>query len=290
VRVEEHTITIEHVPVFYREGVTDAAGEPPAPGVARPAPSAPGPPALYLHEALTSSADWLPFLERTGGIAPDLIGFGRSGKGGHLDYSPAGLTTFVERFLGELELERVKLVGHGWGAAIALLLAARDPRRIERLVLIDAVPLLGGVRWPRLVEMMRKPLLGELLMGSITRTMLARHLRRGAVRPGAWSDAELRAVWDQFDQGTQRALLRLHRRVDETRLAELGSELESLELPVLILWGERDSWFAPELAERYADRLPRASVSRVAEAGHWPWRDDPAAIEIVAEFLAKAEP
>jgi pimeloyl-ACP methyl ester carboxylesterase len=272
VRVEEHTITIDHVPVFYREG------------------AAPGAPVLYLHEALTSSDDWLPFLERTGGIAPDLIGFGRSGKGGHLDYSPAGLTTFVERFLGELGLERMKLVGHGWGAAIALLLAARDPHRIERLVLIDAVPLLSDVHWPRIVELMRKPLLGELLMGSIPRSMLVRHLRRAAVRPGAWSDAELRAVWDQFDQGTQRALLRLHRRVDEARLAELGSDLESLELPVLILWGERDRWFAPELAERYAARLPRASVSRVAEAGHWPWRDEPAAIEIVAEFLAQAGP
>jgi pimeloyl-ACP methyl ester carboxylesterase len=243
---------------------------------------------LYLHGAPTSSEDWIPFLERTGGVAPDLIGFGRSGKGGHLDYSPAGLTTFVERFTDELGLERVQLVGHGWGGAIALLLAARDQARVERLVLIDAVPLLDGFEWPRTVRLMRMPVIGELMMGSITRSLLARCLRAGAVRPDAWSEAELRTVWGQFDQGTQRALLRLHRRADERRLAELGSELGALEIPALVVWGERDPWLRSELADAYAARLPDATVRRVPGAGHWPWRDDPSVVDTVAEFLGKA--
>ena len=50
---------------------------------------------LYLHGIPTSSDDFVPFLERTGGVAPDLIGFGRSGKGGHLDYSIDGHADFV---------------------------------------------------------------------------------------------------------------------------------------------------------------------------------------------------
>ena len=274
-RVEEHTITIDHVPVFYRDAASAGADQPPV---------------LYLHGAPTSSDDWVPFLERTGGIAPDLLGFGRSGKGGHLDFSPAGLTTFVERFVAEVGLERVRLVGHGWGGAIGSLLAARAPRRVERLVLIDALPLLDGFRWPRLVRAIRTPVIGELVMGSITRSMLARQLRRGSTREHGWTDAELAAAWEQFDQGTQRALLRLHRRVDEPRLAELGSDLGSLELPTLVVWGERDPWFPPEFADAYAARLPRAGAIRIPNAGHWPWRDDPSVIEIVAEFLAKAEP
>jgi pimeloyl-ACP methyl ester carboxylesterase len=275
VRVEEHTITIDHVPVFYRDATVPGADEPPV---------------LYLHGAPTSSDDWVAFLERTGGLAPDLIGFGRSGKGGHLDFSPAGLTTFVERFLAELGVEQVKLVGHGWGGAIAVLLAARDPGRVARLVLIDAVPLLEGFRWPWPVRIARRPVLGELLMGSITKSMLARHLRGGSARSDRWSKPELAAVWDQFDQGTQRALLRLHRKADERRLAELGSELDSLELPALVVWGERDRWFPPELGDAYAARLPQAAERLIPGAGHWPWRDDPSVIELVAEFLAKARP
>ena len=80
-----------------------------------------------MHGVPTSSDDWIPFLERTGGIAPDLIGFGRSGKGGNLDYTIAGLTDFLERLLEHLEIDRVKLVVHDWGAAVGLALAQRQP-------------------------------------------------------------------------------------------------------------------------------------------------------------------
>jgi pimeloyl-ACP methyl ester carboxylesterase len=272
VRVDEHTTTIDESPVFYRSA------------------PAPDPPSLYLHGVPTSSEDWIAFLERTGGLAPDLIGFGRSGKGGHLDYSPQGLTDFVERFLAELGVERVKLVGQGWGAAVALLLAARRPERVERLVVIDAVPLLEGFRWNRTVRLLRRPLIGELVMGSVPRSLLLRHLRRGSVNPDAWSEEQLRRVWEQFDQGTQRALLRLHRAGGESGLAELGAGLGSLQTPTLIVWGERDPWFAPEFADAYGTRLPQATIRRVPDAGHWPWLDQPSVIDLVTDFLVRAGP
>ena len=112
-------------------------------------------PALYLHGIPTSSDDWVEFLARTGGIAPDLIGFGRSGKGGHLDYSVEGITRFVERFLAEVQVDEVKLVAHDWGVAVALALAERHPERVERLVLCNAPPLSAGSSgrgWPDLAH------------------------------------------------------------------------------------------------------------------------------------------
>ena len=274
-QVDEHTTTIDDVPVFYRSGEVGTAAVYPEVGTD----------AVYLHEALTSSDDWLPFLERTGGLAPDLIGFGRSGKGGHLDYSPEAMATFVERLLAELAIGRIKLIGHGWGGAIGLLVALRDPARVERLVLIDAVPLLGGFEWHGPARLWRIPLVGELVMGSISRRQLARHIRKGTVRPGAWTSARLNIVWEQFDQGTQRALIRLHRAADEPLMAELGSALGSLQAPALVIWGERDPWFAPEFADAYGAALPHAVVERIPDAGHWPWLDRPEVVERVAEFV-----
>lgn len=270
-RVEEHTTTIDDVPVFYRtaDGV-DQGGLMP----------------VYLHEALTSSDDWTAFLERTGGLAPDVIGFGRSGKGGHLDYSPDGLTNFLEDFLDALDpSSRLQLVGHGWGGALALLLALRNPDRVDRIVLIDAVPLLEGFGWHGPARIWRRPVLGELVMGSISRGYLARTLRKSAVTAGAWPADRLAGVWEQFDQGTQRALLRLHRAADERCLAELGKPLGSLTMPALVIWGERDPWFPPEYGDAYGDALPRARVQRIANAGHWPWLDEPRVIDLVADFL-----
>ena len=236
-------------------------------------------PVLYLHGIPTSSDDWVEFLERTGGIAPDLIGFGRSGKGGHLDYSLAGLTGFVERFLAELHVDAVRLVAHDWGAAIGLALAHRHPERVRRLVLLNAPPLFDGFAWPRLVRWWRAPLIGEGLMGSTTRGMLARTLRHGSVREDAWPDLRVAAVWEQFDQGTQRAILRL------VRSDAAEPEAETSPTPALIIWGDRDPWYPPALADAYAALLPGAAVERLADAGHWPWLDRADLVERVATFL-----
>jgi pimeloyl-ACP methyl ester carboxylesterase len=273
--VDEHTIEVGGAPVFIRRAESSE--------LAAPAGAAT---TLYLHSVPTSSDDWIPFLEITGGLAPDLIGFGRTSKAGNLDYSIPGCVGFLEELLEAVAVDRVALVGHGWGAAIGLAFAQRHPQRVQRLVLIDALPLVEGFAWPRLVRWWRRPVLGELLMGSVNRRLLARALRAGCARPEAWSEERLSAIWHHFDQGTQRAILRLHRSIDEPGLAVLGLELADLDQPALIVWGERDRWLAPAFADAYAARLPNAAVERVAGAGHWPWLDQPDVIGRVAAFLA----
>jgi pimeloyl-ACP methyl ester carboxylesterase len=265
--VDEQTIEVAGEPVFYRRA--PASGAVP----------------LYLHSIPTSSDDWVAFLERTGGIAPDLLGFGRSSKAGSLAYTLPAYVDFVEAFLAAAGQPRVALVGHGWGAAIGLAFAQRHPERIERLAIIDALPLLEGFQWPRIVRHWRRPALGELLMGSVNRRLLARTLRTGCADPEAWTQARIDAVWEQFDQGTQRAILRLHRSIDPGGLADAGAGLAQLDVPALIVWGEQDPWLEPSFADAYMQRLPRVTLERVDGAGHWPWLDQPAVIERVAGFL-----
>jgi pimeloyl-ACP methyl ester carboxylesterase len=265
VGVHEHTIEVAGSPVFYR--------------------SSPGSDVLYLHSVPTSSDDWVEVLELTGGIAVDLPGFGRSGKGGQLDYSVTGYVDFLERFLFELELERVALVGHGWGGAFGLLLAARRPGLVSRLTLVDAVPLLDGFAWPGPVRWWRPLAVGELLMGSVNRWLLARTLRAGSASAAAWPDERVKPIWDQFDQGTQRAILRLHRSVDVADLAAAGATaLGSLDMPALVVWGAADPWLEPRFAEAYAAALPDARLELVSGAGHWPWLDDPELMPRLAAF------
>ena len=147
--VSDHDGELDGLPVFWR------SAEPVA-GTATP---------LYLHGVPTSSDDWLKFLARTGGVAPDLPGFGRSGKPGYLSYTMEEYDRFLERFLDERGLDRVSLVVHDWGA-VGLLLAQRLPERIERIVIINAVPLLPGYRWHRTARIWRTPGLGELVDGA----------------------------------------------------------------------------------------------------------------------------
>jgi pimeloyl-ACP methyl ester carboxylesterase len=220
----------------------------------------------------------VPFLERTGGIAPDLIGFGRSGKGGHLDYSLDGLATFVEELLDHLGVGRVSLVAHQWGAAVGAVFAARNPDRVARITALQPVPLIDGFAWPQIVRWWQRPAIGELLMGATNRRILARTLRRGATSADAWPRERVATVWEQFDQGTQRAILRLHRKTTESALEPV---LGNLRVPVRVIWGDRDPWLAPELADAYGARLAEATVER-SDSGHWPWLDRPELVERVA--------
>jgi pimeloyl-ACP methyl ester carboxylesterase len=265
--VDEHTITLDDSPVFYRS--------------ARPE----GIPPVYVHGIPTSSDDWMGPLEHTGGIAPDLIGFGRSGKGGHLDYSPDGLAGFLGSLTHQIQLGAVQLVAHGWGVVAAIRFAAGNPERIRRLVLISPPAALPGFDWTWFQRAWRQPLLGELLMGSITRWVLAWGLRRASATPSAWPDGRVRAVWDQFDQGTQRAILRLHRSWNAEQAERLAADLATLPVPALILWGDRDPWCGRDLAEAYASRLPDSTLQPVPSAGHWPWLDAPEVVERISAWV-----
>jgi haloalkane dehalogenase len=257
VSVVEHTIELASTPVHYR---TAPAGSPTP---------------VYLHGLPTSSADFTPLLERTGGVAPDLLGFGRSGKGGHLEYTIPALADFTERLIEHLQLDRVALVGHQWGALIALELASRSNTGVERLALVSPLPLVENHHWSRLGRALRSPLAGELIMGATTRSLLARRLRRG----GPWSGDELDQVWGDFDQGTQRAILRLYRATAPDHLA--GHE--PLHIESLVILGERDPWIRPELTHQLTTALlPTATVRQIPGAGHWPWREYP---DMVTDFL-----
>jgi pimeloyl-ACP methyl ester carboxylesterase len=272
VRVDEHTISLDDTPAYYRSA--DRSGMP----------------TLYLHGIPTSSDDWLELLARTGGIAPDLIGFGRSGKGGHLDYSVSGLSAFVERLLDHLGVREVHVVGHDWGALVGLNLAGRNPGRVHRLVLLNPAPAAHG-DWPRILNWWQARGLGELVMGSIPKRLLARELRRGSVRADAWPDTRVNAVWDQFDQGTQRAILRLVRSARDDVVGGGGPRSPTppggagAGTGTTVLWGEEDPWYPPAVADMYAARLPGATVERIAGAGHWPWLDRPEVVDRVASLL-----
>jgi len=227
------------------------------------------------------------FLERSGGLAVDLPGFGRSGKPGNLEYTIDEYALFLERFLDLAEVERVSLVMHDWGS-VGFAFAQRRPELIERLVVINAVPFLPGYRWHRVARVWRTPLLGELMMGSTGRRTLRRGSKVSNATRGPLPEAWLDTVLDHFDQGTQRAILRLYRSSPPEVLAAAGSELGLLEMPALVIWGMRDPYISAGFGRQYAEALANAELLELEDAGHVPWLDRPDVIDRVVDFLGAA--
>jgi pimeloyl-ACP methyl ester carboxylesterase len=276
--VRDHTGEIDGLPVFWRsaQGADEIGGG----GASVP---------LYLHGAPNSSDDWLAFLARSGGLAPDLPGFGRSGKPGYLSFTIAEYDRFIERFLEDLGVERISLVVHDWGA-VGLAFAQRHPERIERLVIVNAVPLLDGFRWHRTARIWRTPVLGELAMGATNRHTLRFGSKEANVTPGPLPEEWQNSVIEHFDQGTQRAILRLYRSSPPAVLKAAGTDLGRLRMPALVVWGAQDPYIPARFGAAYAAALGQAELLELPDAGHWPWLDRPDVIDRVVEFLGAASP
>ena len=234
-------------------------------------------PILYLHGVPTHSYDWIPFLGRYGGIAPDLPGFGRSAKPADFDYSIEGYDRFLEAFVDHIGLERFTLVMHDWGS-VGLALAQRFPERIERLMMFSIVPFAPGYRWHRVARAWRTPLLGELLMGFATRWGFRRELPR-----------ELADVaWESFDHGTQRAILKLYRSAPPEVLARAGERLGDIRAPALILWPEDDPYLPTKFGQAHAEALGGETTLELVRGGHWTWHENPSLVGRAAAFLKRS--
>jgi pimeloyl-ACP methyl ester carboxylesterase len=266
--LSQETIELDDQPVFLRRAGDDEV------------------PILYLHGIPTSSFDWLEPLAAGGGIAVDLPGFGRSGKRGDLDYSLAGHVRFLDRLLDALALDRVRLCMHDWGAAVGLAWASRQPERVERLVVVNGVPLLAGFRWRGPARLVRMPLLGPLTVGAATKTILRLVSRRASAPRGAMPEPFVESVAESFDLGTERATLRLLRSASPEVLAQAGANLGAVTAPALVLWGERDPYIPPRFGAGYAATLGDATLEVVQDAGHWPWIDRPDLSARIVEHLA----
>lgn len=268
--IEEGELRLDGVRVFYRRVPGD------------------GTPVVYCHGNPTHGEDWLPFLERGGAaVAIDMPGWGRSDRpdAARFDYSMYGLSAFLERCLDELGVSRRKLVVHDWGG-LALIGAQRRPDLVEKLVVIDAVPLLPGYRWHWVAQIWRRRPWGELANATTTRWGMERTLRQARGDRSPMPSEFVDMVWRHWNRGTSNAVLSLYRHADPDRLAAAGRNLGKLTCPSLIVWGDRDPYLPTRFAESYASALPSAKLQVVPAAGHWPWIDDARVMDDVLKFVA----
>ena len=240
---------------------------------------------VLIHGITSDSRTWrrvMPYLARRFTvIAPDLIGHGGSAKPKG-DYSLGAHASGVRDLLVALGHERASFVGHSLGGGIAMQLSYQFPERCERLVLVDSgglgrdvslllraatlpgselvLPLLAatrmleGGRLGRRTARARRPARGHRHRGDRARPRDARR-RRGARRVRAHAARGRRA--------RRPARRRLHR----LYLAE--------RLPLLLVWGERDSMIPVAHAPHAHARLAASRLEMFADSGHFPQLDEP---------------
>lgn len=125
------------------------------------------------------------------------------------------------------------------------------------------------------------------MMGLTLRSALKLITRESNHTPGPMPDSFVDSVYEHFDHGTQRAILKLYRASPEALLESAGDDLGDLRCPALVLWAMDDPYVGPEHSRDLADRLGgTVTVEELEGAGHWPWiADRPELVERAADFL-----
>jgi pimeloyl-ACP methyl ester carboxylesterase len=251
-----------------------------------------GPAVVLLHGFPESWFSWrkqIPALADVGYrvIAPDLRGYNESSK-------PHGVEAYklteVVRDVAGLIDEPCAVVGHDWGGAVAWLLAMTRPELVSKLVILNSphpVPLSRELRHSREQRLrmayqllFQPPWLPELFLRLFLPTILR--------RLGHFTADEVRVYAEGWRQpGALTGMTNYYRALRRYR-RELRPLVRPIDVPTLMIWGERDPVFTRASTENFSEYVPHLRMERIATAGHFVQTDAAERVnELLIDFLGR---
>jgi 4,5:9,10-diseco-3-hydroxy-5,9,17-trioxoandrosta-1(10),2-diene-4-oate hydrolase len=249
-----------------------------------------GPPLLLMHGFGSSIYTWkdvIPALaQHREVVAFDWPGFGWSDQPEDLSFDlfPRVALAFLDQF----GWERAALAGNSMGGAVAAVVAAHHPSRVDRLVLIDAAGFnLRAAEAPVMVRLTMHPLAARLLpLVPVKRLAVTRGLLQvfhddakvtpervdeylaAAARPGTLASIRSLGASQRLDPQAFETLLR------------------RITAPTLVLWGGDDTWIPVAHADRFVAAIPGARKAVLPGVGHTPEEEAPEEVSrLLLEFL-----
>ncbi|MCG6884739.1 MAG: alpha/beta hydrolase [Silicimonas sp.] len=225
-------------------------------------------PLALIHAGLGRAANWRPFLnEIDRPVSPLLIELPGHGLAEKYDTSRDFADQAVELAIEEMPSDPVPLIGHSFGAVLALRIAVERPYRVSSLVLVEP-PFFAAVKGRWAYEKIERDLAG------FTKKMAsAEHANAAKEFHAIWGDG---TPWNELS-GEARAYM-----VDRIPLIPPGNtllfddrpgllregRLEELEMPVTFVDGGDSHPVISEIISTIGDRIPDAEWVTVPGAGH----------------------
>ena len=250
-----------------------------------------GPPVVLLHGFPESWYAWqhqLPALAAAGfrAVAPDLRGYGLSEKPrGVSAYRIETLVADVAALVRRLGAGPAHIVGHDWGGMLSWYLPLFHPEACASVAILNAPHPVAyrralktspdQRRRSRYVFLFQLPFLPERRLRRDDFAFLEKLLRRDPVTPGAFTDEDIRIYKEALARpGALTAAINYYRAAFRHPPRTKGRRWPA-GLPALLVWGEKDRYLAPSLADGVEEWVPGIRVERLPKASHWVQNDAP---------------
>lgn len=247
-----------------------------------------GTPVLFLHGFPETSYSWrrqLPALAAAGfrAIAMDLRGYGKSSKPPEVD--AYRLTELVRDVAGlAIQLGARQIVAHDWGGVIAWLLPMLHPGVVDRMVILNSPHPVPLARELRTFRQKIRFLYQLFVHPSLLRFALPPMMRRA----GRFTEADIDVMKESWRPREARRAMSNYYKALRRHRAALRPLIRPIDIPVMLIWGERDPVFVRETTERFDEWVPNLRVERIARAGHFVQTDAPERVnELLLGFLER---
>jgi pimeloyl-ACP methyl ester carboxylesterase len=255
-----------------------------------------GPPVVLLHGFPETGRCWTHVAESLSAthrvLVPDLPGYGRSAR--PESYESAALADTMAAFMEAAGAPRAAVVGHDWGGGVAFRLALGHPETVERLAVINSPFRQLDLRHGWHMLFFNLPGIPELVLSAAGDRWVDYVLRAASYVKDAFEPDALAEYHDAYRTLERKrsafAYYRtVTRRIIKSRLpgGKTGpSTRRSIEMPTLIIWGERDPALPVALTEGIARAIPQARVETIPDAGHFVPEEQPEKVAaLLKEFL-----
>jgi pimeloyl-ACP methyl ester carboxylesterase len=245
-----------------------------------------GLPLVFVHAGIADSRMWedqfAAFADRYQVIRFDQRGFGKSEP-------VAGEYTFRDDLIGllnYLNVKRAVLIGCSMGGGTCMDVTILHPERIAGLVMVGSGP--GGFMF----QAPDPPIIAQIVAAEAAKDLAL--LNELEIR--LWFDGEGRTP-DQLDQNARALVLAMNRLALEHEAKGLGQRkppmepnaeqrLGELNLPVLVVYGDRDEAYIHAAAAHMGERIKGARVKLMAGTAHLPNMERPAEFNsLLTDFL-----
>jgi 2-hydroxymuconate-semialdehyde hydrolase len=238
-----------------------------------------GAPVILLHGFPATRRLWsrvVPLLVEAGfrAIVPDLVGYGASEAPEGVRIDMASQAHWMLEMQDALGIERAAVAAHDVGSAAAQIMVVNAPHRVSALAVLDGVYLREWAMQAITGIQSWDPAEAHRLF-----PVLARRLGKNSA---------IREMLEAYEgmQGGQR-LIRAARDLDPSQTADLGEALRTMNIPALVLWGERDEFLPVDTVARPLAELLRATLMTVP-GGHFTPLDCPVEVAgALGNFLAQ---
>lgn len=205
-------------------------------------------------------------------IAVERPGHGKSDRPGGQPVDVESQARLLHQVLSTLSVAQPVLVGHSWGAAMALSYALQYPTEVSALILVAPVAYPSAGESQFLQTITKPPVIGDvpLILGH---SPLGKHILKGVLRR-AFSPQPLPEKY--FRTAASAWLGRKQLRAyleDESRLnaslKKLNKRYSEINVPVVILTGDHDQIVSPiDNAYRLKDSIANAQLIELKDTGH----------------------